>query len=74
MTARKPPHGRISWITFSLCNVAVLLALALTALVTTPAQAAKLKVLYTFTGGADGGYPNGSLIEDAKGDLYVRHR
>ncbi len=27
-------------------------------------------VLYTFTGGADGAWPNGSLLLDAKGDLF----
>jgi hypothetical protein len=26
--------------------------------------------LYSFTGGADGQYPNGSLTQDASGDLY----
>jgi uncharacterized repeat protein (TIGR03803 family) len=40
-------------------------------LLTLPAQAAgTIKVLYTFSGGADGGAPEGSLIEDAKGNLY----
>jgi len=28
------------------------------------------KVIYQFTGGADGGYPEGSLVFDAAGDLY----
>ena len=30
----------------------------------------KTTVLYGFTGGADGGTPSGSLIEDADGNLY----
>jgi uncharacterized repeat protein (TIGR03803 family) len=29
-----------------------------------------LTVLYTFTGGADGGYPNGPLVRDAEGNIY----
>jgi uncharacterized repeat protein (TIGR03803 family) len=28
------------------------------------------QVLYNFTGGSDGGYPNGELIADKKGNLY----
>jgi hypothetical protein len=28
------------------------------------------KVLYTFTGGADGGQPAGTLISDSAGNLY----
>ena len=27
-------------------------------------------VLYTFTGGTDGGFPNGGLIQDSAGNLY----
>ena len=27
-------------------------------------------VLYSFTGGADGGYPNGGLVRDSAGNLY----
>jgi uncharacterized repeat protein (TIGR03803 family) len=30
----------------------------------------KETVLYNFTGGTDGGYPNGGLIRDASGNLY----
>ena len=30
----------------------------------------KMTVLYTFTGGADGGYPEGSLTADSSGNLY----
>jgi len=70
MTANKQPRSRISWTSFRAPNPALILAVAfVTAVVTMPAQA-KVKVLYTFTGGADGGYPTGSLIEDAKGNLY----
>jgi uncharacterized repeat protein (TIGR03803 family) len=35
-----------------------------------PAQAQTFKVLYTFTGGADGAYPTGTLVRDSSGDLY----
>lgn len=70
MTANKQPRGRISWITLSTPNTTLVLAVAfVTAVVTMPAQA-QFKVLYTFTGGADGGTPQGSVIEDAKGNLY----
>jgi uncharacterized repeat protein (TIGR03803 family) len=43
------------------------------AVVLVPAVAARaqtFKVLYNFTGGADGGYPYANLIQDAKGNLY----
>lgn len=30
----------------------------------------KLKILYSFSGGADGGYPMGALIRDASGNFY----
>jgi uncharacterized repeat protein (TIGR03803 family) len=33
-------------------------------------KAGKQTVLYSFTGGADGGQPNASLIRDAAGNLY----
>ena len=33
-------------------------------------KSGKETVLYSFTGGADGGVPNGGLIWDAKGNLY----
>jgi uncharacterized repeat protein (TIGR03803 family) len=32
--------------------------------------AGKESVLHNFTGGVDGAYPNGALIEDSKGNLY----
>jgi uncharacterized repeat protein (TIGR03803 family) len=37
---------------------------------TQPAQAQTLTVLYTFTGGTDGGGPEAGLIRDASGNLY----
>jgi len=33
-------------------------------------RAQTFKVLYTFTGGADGAYPNGVLTQDSQGNLY----
>lgn len=33
-------------------------------------KAGKESVLYSFTGGADGGYPSGGLIQDPNGNLY----
>jgi len=34
------------------------------------APAASLNILYSFTGGLDGGYPNGPLVRDAEGELF----
>jgi uncharacterized repeat protein (TIGR03803 family) len=33
-------------------------------------RAGKISVLYSFTGGTDGGFPTGSLVIDKAGDLY----
>jgi len=54
---------------------AVRIALALVivlvpAVVATRAQAQTFTLLYSFTGGADGGTPYAGLIRDAKGNLY----
>ena len=35
-----------------------------------PALAAKQKLLYSFAGGTDGGFPQGGVIADASGNLY----
>jgi uncharacterized repeat protein (TIGR03803 family) len=35
-----------------------------------PALAAKQKLLYSFAGGTDGGFPQGGVIADAAGNLY----
>ncbi len=48
--------------------LAIILLTAL--LSTTPAPAQTFTLLYTFTGGADGGDPIGGLIMDAQGNLY----
>ena len=52
--------------------VSVGLAVAMVLVPAVAAQAQTLTVLYSFTGGADGGYPvdNGSLVRDAAGNLY----
>lgn len=51
-----------------LCAVLTLSAAVLLCAVS--ASAATEKVLYTFQGGSDGGYPNGDLVFDAAGNLY----
>ncbi|HKI41857.1 MAG TPA: choice-of-anchor tandem repeat GloVer-containing protein [Mycobacterium sp.] len=43
---------------------------AMLALAASPAAAASLNILYRFTGGLDGGYPNGPLVRDAEGNLF----
>jgi uncharacterized repeat protein (TIGR03803 family) len=48
--------------------LAIMLVPALVA--TTTAEAQTFTLLYTFTGGADGGDPIGGLIMDAQGNLY----
>ena len=51
--------------------IAALLALALIAMVTPPASAQfTFDLLHTFTGGTDGNYPEGGVIQDADGNLY----
>jgi uncharacterized repeat protein (TIGR03803 family) len=71
MRAKNHSRGRISWTSFNLPNPALLLAAALvTAVVTMPAQAVTDKVLYEFTGMADGGSPRASVITDASGNFY----
>jgi hypothetical protein len=43
---------------------------AMLAFAASPAAAASLNILYRFTGGLDGGYPNGPLVRDAEGNLF----
>jgi uncharacterized repeat protein (TIGR03803 family) len=47
-----------------------LVAILVTAVFTGSAQAQTFTLLYTFTGGADGGDPIGGLIMDPQGNLY----
>ena len=44
--------------------------LAFAIIATPPAQAQTFTLLHSFTGGADGADPSGSLIGDAAGNLY----
>jgi uncharacterized repeat protein (TIGR03803 family) len=46
------------------------LAVSLAAVATQPAQAQTFSLLYTFTGGTDGGYPTAGLVLDNAGNLY----
>jgi uncharacterized repeat protein (TIGR03803 family) len=48
----------------------IALALTMVLLTAVTAKAQTFSVLYSFTGGADGGSPNGGLILDAEGNLY----
>jgi uncharacterized repeat protein (TIGR03803 family) len=53
----------------STISLASILSIAL-ATATQPAQAQTFSVLYTFTGGADGGTPYAGLVLDNQGNLY----
>jgi len=55
---------------FSMCITAITVFAALGLIGVRSAQAQTYSVLYTFTGGADGGNPVGGLIRDEKGNLY----
>jgi uncharacterized repeat protein (TIGR03803 family) len=50
--------------------VLVLAVVCLPALGASPLAQAQFKVLYTFTGGTDGGFPRARVIRDKKGNLY----
>jgi uncharacterized repeat protein (TIGR03803 family) len=51
-------------------GLAIMCTLVSVTILTQPAQAQTLTVLYTFTGGTDGGGPEAGLIRDASGNLY----
>src|SRR5271166_876296 len=55
---------------FLMCFTAITLFAALGVVGIRSAEAQTFGVLYTFTGGADGGNPVGGLIRDDKGNLY----
>jgi uncharacterized repeat protein (TIGR03803 family) len=48
----------------------LVLMVFLLALVVCPLSQAQFKVLHTFSGGADGGFPYAGVIHDAQGNLY----
>jgi uncharacterized repeat protein (TIGR03803 family) len=50
--------------------LAITIALVLTALLTQLAKAQTYRVIYTFTGGADGAWPEAGLTVDQAGNLY----
>jgi uncharacterized repeat protein (TIGR03803 family) len=50
--------------------LALPIILALAVVTTPPAQAQTFDVLYSFTGGTDGGEPVATLLRDTKGNLY----
>jgi len=52
------------------CLLAQGTILAFAIIATPPAQAQTFTLLHSFTGGADGADPSGSLIGDAAGNLY----
>jgi uncharacterized repeat protein (TIGR03803 family) len=58
------------WQRTASATLALAFVLVATVVATPSAQAQRFKVLYTFTGGADGGYPVAGLIQDAAGNLY----
>ncbi len=51
-------------------GLAIMCTLLSLTILTQPAQTQTLTVLYTFTGGTDGGGPEAGLIRDASGNLY----
>src|ERR1700676_595664 len=51
-------------------RVAPILVVVLLALVATTAQAQTFTVLHTFTGGRDGVWPQGGVVQDTAGNLY----
>lgn len=50
--------------------LALTFSLTLTAMLALPAQAQTYTVLYTFTGGTDGGWPYAGVVADNAGNLY----
>lgn len=56
--------------TFRGASIALPLVVALVLATACTADAQTFTALYTFTGGADGGVPNGGLVRDTAGNLY----
>ena len=63
-------HRGISSVRRRTARVALALTLLLGLVVTQSSHAQTYSVLYSFTGGADGGNPWAPLIQDAAGNLY----
>ena len=71
MTNPKEHLGSISTVGSQLKNMALALAAVfLPVLVALPSAQAQFKLLYTFSGGADGGIPYGRVITDTSGNIY----
>jgi uncharacterized repeat protein (TIGR03803 family) len=74
MTSKRDYRATISGICLRVGSLAlallVVVVLVPTILATQSAQAQTYKVLYTFSGGADGAMPSAGLIRDADGNLY----
>lgn len=51
-------------------SLALMTALVLGMVMVSAGQAQTFTTLYNFTGGADGGYPSGGLVQDTAGSLY----
>ena len=70
-TALKQQSGNARIYFFATSVALALQILLLATLVAAPsAQAQTFTVLYSFSGGADGAYPEAGLIRDAAGNLY----
>jgi uncharacterized repeat protein (TIGR03803 family) len=70
-TAVRPQSPELRLLRKPQMLVAAILALALIAIATPPANAQlSFDLLHTFTGGTDGNYPVGGVIQDADGNLY----
>src|SRR5271157_1477359 len=70
MTSTRQDRNRFRHISPRATIAALAIALALTVVASQAAQAQTYKVLYNFTGGQDGAYPNAGVTIDKAGNLY----
>ncbi len=70
MANPKQLRNLTSNLSFASALTALAIAFLLIAVAPQPAQAQTFKVLYTFTGGQDGGMPQAGLTMDGAGNLY----
>jgi uncharacterized repeat protein (TIGR03803 family) len=70
MDARQQGQGSIHRLGLRPATVALTLMFALTFFIASSAQAQTFKVIYNFTGGQDGAYPEAGLTMDKGGNLY----